>query len=315
MSGTTANGYYIGLDLGGTQIKGARFSYNGTPEAEFKNPSKADESLDAIIAAVHTTIKNLSRDGELYGLGIGAAGLIDTATGRIITSPNIPILNGIDLKARIKNDLDGVPMHIMNDANAAALGEYFSGAGQHAKSMFLLTLGTGIGGGFIINGQLWEGAAGIGAEVGHICVQADGPLCHCGARGCLEAFISAWALSRDAEQLARSAPDSPIAALCDFAPHSLAKLAIEGDAQARALWENAATFLGIGIANLMNLLNPEIIVLAGGLCGAGDLLYEPARRAWEKQAYDAAHTSTSVEFGDLGEWAGARGAVQVYLQK
>lgn len=315
MSGDTANGYYIGLDLGGTRIKGARFSRDGTSEAELKTPSKANESAEAIIAALHAITKNLGGDGELLGLGIGAAGLIDTASGRIIISPNIPLLNGVDLKTRIQEMFKAVPVHIMNDANAAALGEYFAGAGQGASSMFLLTLGTGIGGGFIMNGKLWEGTAGIGAEVGHMCVQADGPPCHCGARGCLEACISGWALTRDAEQLARLEPGSPIAALADFAPHTLAKLALEGDRQTRALWEKAGAFLGIGIANLMNLLNPDVIVMTGGLGGAGNLLYEPARRAWKKQAYDAAHASTSVVFGALGEWAGVRGAVQAFLRK
>ncbi len=147
-----------------------------------------------------------------------------------------------------------------------------------------------------------------------MCVQADGPLCRCGARGCLEACVSGWALERDAREIARQDPASAIASLPAFTPHALAELASGGDPQARALWEKAGAMLGVGIANLMNLLNPDLIVLVGGLGKAGDLLLGPARRAWESQAFEEAHTSTSVKFGALGEWAGVRGAIQPFLE-
>ncbi|MFC1491344.1 ROK family protein, partial [Nitrospinota bacterium] len=151
--------------------------------------------------------------------------------------------------------------------------------------------------------------------VGHMCILTDGPSCHCGGHGCLEACVSGWALVRDAENIAHLNPDSAIARLPSLTPSALAELAGGGDHQAKALWEKAGRMLGTGIANLMNLLNPECIVLVGGLAKAGDLLLDPAKQAWETQAFDRAWASTSVKIGTLSEWAGVRGAIQPFLEK
>ncbi|MEK6710349.1 MAG: ROK family protein, partial [Nitrospinota bacterium] len=245
-------------------------------------------------------------------VGVGAAGVIDAQAGRIVQSPNLPPLSGFPLRERLKETLGGITPHLMNDANAAALGEFHAGAGRGFRSMVLLTLGTGIGGGIVLDGKLWEGAAGVAGEVGHMCIQAGGPECTCGARGCLEACVSGWALARDARAAARE-PGSALASLPELTPKRLADLALAGDAGALALWEKAGTMLGTGIANLMNLLNPECVVLVGGLAQAGELLLAPARRAWERQALGRARASAPVLLGALGEWAGARGAVQPLL--
>lgn len=306
-------GIYLGIDLGGTRVKAARFTPDGVREASESAPSEAQGDADAILEAIHSAGSSLAGNADLLGVGLGAAGLLDPEAGRILNSPNIPSLNGFDLKARLQEAFGNVPVHMMNDANAAALGEFHAGAGVDSSSMFLLTLGTGIGGGFVVNGKIWGGAAGVAAEAGHMCIQADGPLCHCGARGCLEACVSGWAFVRDAEEIARNTPASAIARLPSLTPLALARLAEGGDAYARSLWEKAGTMLGTGIANLMNLLNPDCVVLAGGLGKAGSLLLDPARRAWESQAFEEAHKSTAVKMGALGEWAGVRGAIQPFL--
>lgn len=309
-----ASSVLLGIDLGGTHIKVAKFSSIGEWESESQSESNIQDRSDEIFESLYSAATDLLGNDRLAGVGVGVAGVFDPQTGRIVNSPNIPALNGFDLKKWVLSSFGEIPVHLANDANAAALGEFHAGAGMDTESMFLLTLGTGIGGGFVIGGKIWEGTGSVAGEVGHMCVQADGPLCNCGARGCLEACISGWALIRDANTIAQEKPGSPISALPTLTPQDLAILAIQGDEDARALWDKAGKMLGIGIANLMNLLNPECIVLAGGLAKAGALLLEPARKTWESQAFGRAHETTSVLMGTLGEWAGVRGAVQPLLK-
>lgn len=306
-------GVYLGIDLGGTRIQAARFTPDGVREATESAPSEAQGNADKILDAINSAASQLVKNEALLGVGLGAAGLCDPERGRILSSPNIPALNGFDLKTRLQGLFGDTPILMMNDANAAALGEFHAGAGLGSSSMFLLTLGTGIGGGFVANGKILLGTAGFAAEAGHMSIQANGPLCRCGSRGCLEACVSGWAIVRDAEEIARNNPDSEIARLPSLTPLTLAKLARNGEPNARALWEKAGTMLGIGIANLMNLFNPECVVLVGGLGKAGSLLVDPARRTWENQVFGRAHQSTVVKMGTLGEWAGARGTIQPYL--
>jgi len=304
----------LGIDLGGTQVKAARFSPSGEREAVARADSASQASAEAIFEALRSTAAGLIAGERPAGVGIGVAGVIDSQAGRIIQSPNLPALSGFDLGRRVREAYGEVPISVMNDANAAALGEFHAGAGVPFRSMFLLTLGTGIGGAFVVDGRVWEGAAGVAGEVGHMCVLADGPACTCGATGCLEACTSGWALVRDAKAAARR-PGSAIAKLPEVTPLRLAELARAGDPDTLALWERAGRMLGTGIANLMNLLNPECIVLVGGLAQAGELLLGPARRTWVHQAFERAHRSTRVLPGTLGEWAGVRGAIQPLLEK
>ncbi len=314
MSDEVSGGILLGIDLGGTQIKAARFSSDGELESENQTSSYGHENPEDIFEALFSASSGLIGDDRLAGVGVGVAGVFDPQSGRIVNSPNIPILNGFDLRKRVQSAFGEIPVHLTNDANAAALGEFYAGAGAGSGSMFLLTLGTGIGGGFVVGGEIWEGVASVAGEVGHMCIQADGPLCNCGAKGCLEAFVSSWALIRDANAIAKEKPDSAISHLPSLTPLDLADLANQGDEDAKALWEKAGKMLGTGIANLMNLLNPECIVLAGGLAKAGDLLLGPARKTWESQAFDRAHETTSVRMGTLGEWAGVRGAIQPLMK-
>lgn len=311
--GPRAEGPLLGIDLGGTQVKAARFSPSGEREAVARADSPAREDAGAILEALLAAARELFPDGGPAGIGIGVAGVLDIEEGRIIQSPNLPALSAYPLRNRLQSALGGVPIRMMNDANAAALGEFHAGAGLPFRSMVLLTLGTGVGGGIVFDGKIWEGAAGVAGEVGHMCIQAGGPLCSCGARGCLEACVSGWALVREAKIIASRNPASPIPSMTDLTPKRLAELALAGDADVRALWEKCGRMLGIGIANLMNLLNPEAIILAGGLAQAGPLLLDPARKAWEMQAFRRAYVSSQVLPASLGEWAGVRGAIQPFL--
>ncbi len=305
---------YVGLDLGGSFLKAASFNLDGTWRERRSLDARGCRETEDYLALFEDAAESLLPDGRVRGVGVAVAGVLAPDAGKVVDSPNLPALCGVDLLALLKDAFPSLPIYVMNDANAAALGEYFAGAGEGCRSMFILTLGTGVGGGFIVqDGDIWRGASGMAGEVGHMIIEQNGKPCTCGARGCLEAYFSGWALERDAKAYAAQHPDSAIASLDEISPIALAELAGSGDHAAQLLWKNGGHALGTGIANIMNLLNPESIVLAGGLANAREHFLPAARRTWEESAFERAHGSSQVLWGTLGEWAGARGAVQHFL--
>lgn len=305
---------YVGFDLGGSFLKAASFSLYGELQercsVDAKRCLKAEDYFDLFVSAS----KSLSWGKCLRGIGVAVAGVLDSDAGSIVDSPNLPALRGAPLFEMLKDTFSPTPVHMMNDANAAALGEYFSGAGVRYESMFIITLGTGVGGGLVQNGEIWRGASGMAGEVGHMVIEKNGKLCTCGSRGCLEAYFSGWALERDAKSYAARHPDSPIGPINEISPICLAELADSGDHKARAIWESGGYSLGVGIANIMNLLNPESIVLVGGLVNAKEHFLPTAQKAWEENSFKQACNSSKVLLGKLGEWAGVRGAIQPFLE-
>lgn len=187
---------------------------------------------------------SLSSDKCLMGIGVAVAGVLDLDAGNIVESPNLPTLSGVPLLGMLEEAFSPIPLQMMNDANAAALGEYFAGAGEEYESMFILTLGTGVGGGLVQNGEIWRGSSGMAGEIGHMIIEKNGKPCTCGSRGCLEAYFSSWALERDAKDHAERHPDSAIWALDKISSISLSELAGSGDDEARAIWENGGYALG-----------------------------------------------------------------------
>ena len=306
---------YVGFDLGGSFLKASSFSLDGELQErrtiDTQSCLRAKDYLDLFM----DTAQSLSLDKSLKGVGVAVAGVLDLDDGRIADSPNLPVLNDIPLLDMLTVACSPIPLHLMNDANAAALGEYFAGAGEGHKSMFIFTLGTGVGGGFVQNGEIWQGVSGMAGEIGHMGIETNGKPCTCGSRGCLEAYFSGWALVRDAKTHAEQNPDSAIGALHKISPVSLAELAASGDDEAKAIWENGGYALGVGIANIMNLLNPESIVLVGGLVNAKEHFLPAAQKAWEENSFEQASSSSTVLLGKLREWAGVRGAIQPFLQQ
>ncbi len=272
---------------------------------------RAEDYLDLFKYAA----KSLSSNKHLKGIGIAVAGVLDTDAGKIVDSPNLPTLSSVPLLGMLEDTFSPVPLQMMNDANAAALGEFFAGAGEGYESMFILTLGTGVGGCFIQNGEIWSGASGMAGEIGHMVIEKNGKQCNCGSRGCLEAYFSSWSLEKDAKAYAEQHPDSAIGTLEKISPISLSELAGSGNIEARAIWENGGYALGIGVANIMNLLNPASIVLVGGLVNAREHFLPTAQKAWEENSFEQASQSSKVILGILGEWAGVRGAIQPFLQE
>ena len=271
---------------------------------------RAEDYLDLFKDA----IKSLSTGKHLKGIGVAVAGVLDLDAGKVVDSPNLPALCGVPFLGMLKDVFSPIPLQMMNDANAAALGEYFAGAGAGYESMFIITLGTGVGGGFVQNGEIWQGVSGMAGEIGHMVIEKNGKPCTCGSRGCLEAYFSSWALERDAKTHAEQHPDSAIGSLGTISPIFLAELAGSGDLESRAIWENGGHALGVGIANIMNLLNPASIVLVGGLMNAKEHFLPSAQRAWEANSFEQASSSSKVFWGKLGEWAGVRGAIQPFFR-
>lgn len=304
---------YVGLDLGGSFLKASSFGLDGTPGEARSLDAKQRLGAEDYLALFGNAVESLSSKKRVRGVGVAVAGVLDPDEGKIVESPNLPALSGVRLLMLLEDAFAPSPVHMMNDANAAALGEYFAGAGAGFRSMFIFTLGTGVGGGFIQNGEIWRGASGMAGEIGHTIIQKDGKPCACGSRGCLEAHFSGRALVRDAKARAARLPDSAIGSLDEISPVSLANLAGGGDREAKTLWEDGGRALGVGIANVMNLLNPESIVLAGGLLNAREHFLPSARSVWEETSFSRASRSSQVLPGELGEWAGVRGAIQPFL--
>ena len=304
---------YVGFDLGGSSLKASSFSLDGELQERCSIDTQRCLKAEDYLGLFKDAAKSLSSNKCLKGIGVAVAGVLDSDAGRIIDSPNLPALCGVPLLRMLKDTFFPIPLQMMNDANAAALGEYFAGAGVGYQSMFMMTLGTGVGGGFIQNGEIWRGASGMAGEIGHMVVEKNGKPCTCGSRGCLEAYFSSWALEKDAKAYAARHPDSAIGSIDKITPLPISELAGSGDHAAKRIWKNGGHALGVGIANIMNLLNPECIVLVGGLMNAKDHFLPSAQKAWEENSFEQARSSSKVLLGELGQWAGARGAIQPFL--
>jgi glucokinase len=307
----------IGLDVGGTKIEAARVGDDGSILAVERVPSPATDQGRLLEAAVEAARAVLTND--VAAVGIGAAGLVESATGILTYAPNLAWRN-VRLAEHIGGAL-GVPALADNDATVAAWGEYRMGAGRGSRHMLLVTVGTGLGGGIVTDGRIYRGAHGFAAEVGHIIVEPGGPLCGCGNRGCLEQVASGQAIERAGREAAERYPHSGIARLAEGVPDRVTgsivtRAAQDGDDTARAILAKVGRRLGEGIAGLVNVLDPEIVVVGGGAVAAGDLLLEPARRAFVAavEAPDARPAVPIVPAG-LGNDAGVVGAALLALEE
>jgi glucokinase len=235
-------------------------------------------------------------------VAVGFAGPTDTASGRVHFAPNVGGLDDLPLARELESRL-GIRTIVVNDANCAALGEYWRGAGKGAPSLFLFTLGTGMGGAFVIDGDLWEGSAGIAGEIGHTVVDMNGPLCACGKRGCLEAMVSATAVIREYRRrkgLKRVAEN--------LTAKSIFQRASRGDRAAQRTVDEAARALGVGISNIYLLLNPALILIGGGIARAGSVLIRPATEHAREMVFPQLRSRLRVKKAGLGDDAALVGA-------
>ncbi|TAN39752.1 MAG: ROK family protein [Nitrospirae bacterium] len=292
----------IGVDLGGTNLRVALVSEEGEIVRKIKKTS-ADNVFETLTASIAELAQ-----GEIAGIGLGVAGLIDRARGRVFASPNLRAIEGIDLVSDLNKRFQ-VPVFIENDANVAALGEKKSGAGRGFENFVLLTLGTGIGGGIIHKGELLD----VSAEVGHMSIAFDAEKCQCGNIGCLENYASARAMISRAVSMLEKGQESLLKECCKgsiykLTPEDIYKAALDGDTLSREILRDAGKALGVGLANLINILSPEAIILTGGLIGAWNIYVQEAIKEASRRAFKDLADSVKIIPSSLGDEAGIVGA-------
>jgi glucokinase len=265
-------GFAIGVDLGGTNLRIAAVDESGALVEKVTTGTQVKRGRDAVIddmvAAIRALTSKFQGKSKLLGVGIGVPGIIDKYTGMVRESPNLPGWSDYPVRDVIEQKLQ-TPIFLENDANVAALGENWLGAAKGNDDVCMITLGTGVGGGLVLRQRVWHGMTGMAGEIGHMTVDPNGPRCGCGSFGCLEAYASATAVVRmareaiaggQADQLKRTASDD-----AEFSARSVFNLALQGDGPARQIFAKVGWALGIGLANLINLLNLRMYVIGGGV--------------------------------------------------
>jgi glucokinase len=303
----------IAVDLGGTKLAAGLVDRDGAVARRAVEPTDA-RSEDAVLAQLERVIDGLA-DGGFAALGVGLPSTIDQRSGRAVASVNIPLAE-VDLRDRL-SDRFGVPVLIENDGNAAAVAEHRFGAARGARHVVMLTLGTGVGGGLILDNRLYRGAVGAAGELGHITLDLNGPPCQgaCPGRGHLEAMASGLAADILADRAATERPDGDLgraaAAGRDVDPRLLVELASAGRGDARDVLEHIGYHLGVGISDLVNVFNPEVVVVGGGFAEAGELLLASARKVVAERALVPARDVVEIVEAALGPDAGLIGAALV----
>jgi len=316
--------YVIGVDLGGTNARAAVVDKSGRIVGEGRCDSKAMEGFEVtvgqIVSAVRLAAEKSPVDiSQCSGVGMGVPGTIRATEGLVMWSPNFKDWNGVPLGPRMREELD-LPVFMGNDANVAALGEYTFGAGKGSKCMVMFTLGTGIGSGLIMNGRNWDGVSGTAPEMGHQIILADGPRCSCGRYGCLEALARRDAIC---DRAARKAHLGRHTSLIEKSGHDLryltpamiAEAAADGDQVSIETMEETGYYIGIGVANAINILNPDKVVVGGGIAQAGELLFGPIRRTVEVNALYEPLQVCEIVPAMLGDDAGVLGGAALAFQQ
>ncbi len=311
----------IGVDLGGSKIASAAVNTHGKiVSRDYRaTPITSDPQMlvQEILSSVNATLDKLGYQAEKVGLiGIAVAGFSNPESGVVYTSPNLPALRNVPLRDIIESKANKKAF-LINDAKAAALGEFYFGAARGTRNFIYITLSTGIGGGIIIDGRLYFGAIGTAGEVGHMTIDTDGPPCHCGSRGCWESLASGTALAREARAHINKGVTSSILddAGGDFEKITAAVVHIaaqKGDTLAGELITKSSFYVGVGLVNLINIFNPELIVIGGGLSNLGEMLFAPAMKLVKERICKEVFQSFRLEKAQLGVDSGVLGAV-VYV--
>jgi glucokinase len=313
----------IGIDIGGTNIKMVIASDDGRvlANSSYPTPHVLAESPEGIDIQLVSLVKEFLNSDDVkkvlpaapdlsgvVGIGIGVAGLIDNKNGIVLKSPNISSLNGLNLKAAMEEAFSK-PVLVENDANTCAYGEKWIGTGKDFDCFVVLTLGTGLGSGIIYNGKLLKGAA----ELGHMVISPKGRVCTCGNLGCLESYASGRAIVERVIASLEKGEESMLTECCDgnfykITPEIIYEIALEGDNLCRKSFRKMGYYLGIGIANIINILSPEAVIIGGGLVGAWDMFIEELKQEASKRAFDPLYAATKILKSSLTEECGSVGA-------
>lgn len=303
--------YVLAADLGGTNLRMAVVTRDGQILHRERCLTPRNHEADAIVSAI---VGLVDRCREFAGndgfvVSVAAPIIMNLSEGKIGVSPNLPMLNGFPLQSEVEKAV-GVTTILENDATAAAIGESWLGGSKNVQNSICLTLGTGVGGGLIINGQPVRGPDGTAGEIGHINVEPEGYPCGCGSRGCLEQYSSATAVVRMAKEAAAES-NSPLSGLNEFSAGQVYEAAINGDVVAINAFKRMGYYLGLVLAGLINVLNPEVIVLAGGLAAGWDAFIPETREQIEKRAFRVPADRVKLVRAELGDDAGILGVAKV----
>ena len=311
--------YYIGLDVGGTTFKAGVVTQDGRIVHKDAMPTGIERPYQEIIADMAALCKKVAADAgiemsEIQSIGVGVPGLFDNKTGMIPFCTNLG-WHDIPFVAEMKKHLD-TPVYGDNDATVAGLAESVAGVSAGIRDCVFLTLGTGVGGGIIIDGKPYSGAHGCGSEIGHMMIKMGGELCTCGNYGCFERYASATAIIREARKAIVEYPESSMLAACGGDPEKLnAKIVIDaakaGDAAAKTVFDDYVHALAVGIINIINMIDPEVIVLGGGVSAAGEFLLDAVREAVKPMVFFKTMPYARIELAQLGNDAGIIGAAML----
>ncbi|MCU1661245.1 MAG: glucokinase [Pseudonocardiales bacterium] len=314
-AGVTDTRLAIGLDIGGTKIAGAVVDVHGTVVAELVEPTPEESSGEAVTEVLLSLIERFRAEHSIATIGVGAAGIVQWPEGRMLWAPNNAYRDW-PVREQLEKS-SSLPVVVDNDANVAALAE--ARLGEPYPNMVLVTVGTGIGGGLVLDSQIYRGPTGLGAELGHIILNPDGPRCGCGNHGCFEAYASGTALTRMGRGAADDDPEGLIARLGvedgEVTGHTVVKAVHQGDETAKALFARLGRWLGVGIASLANIFEVDAVVVGGGLVETGELLLAPARAAAREFAYaPTARGNAPIVPATFGGDAGKIGAALLALE-
>ncbi len=314
--------HVIGIDIGGTKLATVVADKDGNILQKVRKPTESEKGPGHAVQLLLEMVTEVLELAELRpegisGIGVSCGGPLDTKTGIIYSPPNLPGWDALPLKEMIESEFH-IPTTIENDANAGALAEARFGGGRGYDYVLYMTMSTGIGGGIVANGEIYHGANDSAGEVGHQILLPDGPLCGCGQYGCLEALCSGPAIARRAQEAITDQPHTQILAHADgqidgVRSEHVLQAAREGDALAIALVEETAYYMGWGIANLVNILNPQIVLLGTIAVAAGDLLLDPIRRTVTEMAMQRPLETVKIMPAELGDSIGDLAAISLVI--
>jgi glucokinase len=314
--------YIVGIDIGGTNIVAGTVAADGSEVLGLvSEPTFSEQGADAVLARIVKLARAsiaAAHDREVVGVGIGSPGPLDTTRGIVLLTPNLGWVN-YPLRELITRAL-GMPATLDNDANCAIFGEWWRGAARGADHVVGLTIGTGIGGGIVLSGEIYRGASDIAGEIGHMTIDSTGRRCKCGNYGCLEAYASGPAIAARAVEGIEAGAETSLPKyvngdLSRITAQVVYEAAHDGDGYALEVVRDTAKFLGAGVANIINVFNPQVVVICGGVTLVGDRLFAPLRSEVKRRAFKPAVDVCRIVPGELAGTAGVYGAAAVFMKR
>jgi len=307
--------FVLAFDLGGTHLRAAVIDQDGAIHSSVKHrtpvATTASDVVNALVAAARESESRLPAGQLIRAVSVAVPGSVNAVSGVVVTAPNLPALSGFSLAAALTSEL-GLAATVENDANAAAIGEMWRGAARGYRTIVCVTMGTGAGGGIILEGRLWRGANNAAGEIGHTCVDPFSDVaCTCGSRGCLERFASATGIVRMAREAQRRFPNSVWQPGDQFTATDVYQAGVQGDALALEVLQRVGFYLGVALANVVNLLNPEMIVIGGGVANGWSLFADELKRQVAERAFPVPAAQVKIVRAECGDDAGLLGAARL----